>query len=80
MARGTDGLDAAKREVEELGGSAVAVPTDVADATAVEKAAVAIEEQLGPIEIWVNNAMTSVFSPVKEMKPNEYKRVIIWRL
>jgi NADP-dependent 3-hydroxy acid dehydrogenase YdfG len=80
MARGTDGLDAAKREVEELGGSAVAVPTDVAGATAVEKAAVAIEEQLGPIEIWVNNAMTSVFSPVKEMKPNEYKRVIIWRL
>jgi short-subunit dehydrogenase len=75
LARGTDGLDAAKREIEELGGTAVAIPIDVADATAVEKAAVAIEEQLGPIDIWVNNAMTSVFSPVKEMKPDEYKRV-----
>ena len=53
----------------------MAIPTDVADATAVERAAAAIEEQLGPIDIWVNNAMTSVFSPVKEMKPDEYKRV-----
>lgn len=75
LARGTDGLDAAKREIEELGGTAVAIPIDIADATAVEKAAVAIEEQLGPIDIWVNNAMTSVFSPVKEMNPDEYKRV-----
>ena len=75
LARGTDGLDAAKREIEELGGSAVAIATDVSDATAVERAAAAIEEQLGPIDIWVNNAMTSVFSPVKEMKPEEYKRV-----
>lgn len=75
LARGTDGLEAAKREIEELGGTAVAIPTDVADATAVERAAAAIEEQLGPIDIWVNNAMTSVFSPVKEMKPDEYKRV-----
>jgi short-subunit dehydrogenase len=75
LARGTDGLDAAKREIEELGGTAVAIPIDIADAPAVEKAAVAIEEQLGPIDIWVNNAMTSVFSPVKEMKPDEYKRV-----
>ena len=75
LARGTDGLGAAKREIEELGGTAAAMPTDVADATAVERAAAAIEEQLGPIDIWVNNAMTSVFSPVKEMKPDEYKRV-----
>jgi Short-chain alcohol dehydrogenase of unknown specificity len=75
LARGTDGLEAAKQEVEKLGGSAVAVPTDVADAAAVEKAAVVIEEQFGPIDIWVNNAMTSVFSPVREMKPDEYKRV-----
>ena len=75
LARGKEGLEAAKREIEQLGGSAVVVPTDVADATAVEKAAGIIEEQLGPIDIWVNNAMTSVFSPVKEMKPDEYKRV-----
>jgi NADP-dependent 3-hydroxy acid dehydrogenase YdfG len=75
LARGIDGLEAAKREIEELGGEAVAIPVDIDDATAVEKAAAAIEEQLGPIDIWVNNAMTSVFSPVREMKPDEYKRV-----
>lgn len=75
LARGRDGLEAAKREIEQLGGSAVMVPTDVADAAAVEKAAGIVEEQLGPIDIWVNNAMTSVFSPIKEMKPEEYKRV-----
>jgi short-subunit dehydrogenase len=75
LARGTDGLEAAKREIEESGGMAAAVPTDVADAAAVERAANVIEEQFGPIDIWVNNAMTSVFSPVKEMEPDEYKRV-----
>src|SRR5439155_2733750 len=51
------------------------IPTDVADSAAVEQAAAAIEDQFGPIDIWVNNAMASVFSPVKEMKPEEYKRV-----
>src|SRR5207249_2183591 len=50
-------------------------PTDVANSAAVEQAADSIEEKLGPIDIWVNNAMASVFSPVKEMKPEEYKRV-----
>lgn len=56
---------------------AVVIPTDVADATAVGKAAVVIEEQLGPIDIWVNNAMTSVrfFHRSEKMKPDEYKRV-----
>jgi len=62
LARGHDGLEAARREVEEAGGRAVAVPTDVADAEAVEAAAEAIEHELGPIDVWVNNAMTSVFS------------------
>jgi short-subunit dehydrogenase len=75
LARGTDGLEAAKREINELGGKALAVPTDVADAAAMERAANIIEEQFGPIDIWINNAMTSVFSPVKEMQPDEYKRV-----
>jgi NADP-dependent 3-hydroxy acid dehydrogenase YdfG len=75
LARGTDGLEAAKREIEELGGTATYIPTDVADAAAVEQAANTIEEQFGPIDTWVNNAMTSVFSPVKQMKPDEYKRV-----
>lgn len=75
LARGFAGLEAAKREVEDLGGKALVVPTDVADATAVERAAALVENQFGPIDIWVNNAMASVFSPVKEMKPEEYKRV-----
>jgi short-subunit dehydrogenase len=51
------------------------LPLDVADADAVEKAALRVEEELGPIDIWVNNAMVSVFSPVKEMTAEEYKRV-----
>lgn len=75
VARGIDGLEAARREIEAMGGAAVVVPADVADAGAVERAAATVEEQLGPIDIWVNNAMTSVFSPVKEMRPEEYKRV-----
>src|SRR5579872_1968415 len=75
LARGIDGLNAAKREIEAAGGRALVLPTDVADAKAVEEAAEAVEDQLGPIDIWVNNAMASVFSPIKEMLPEEYKRV-----
>lgn len=75
LARGSDGLEAAKREIEDLGGTALVIPTDVADPAAVEQAAAIVEDQLGPIDIWVNNAMASVFSPVKEMKAEEYKRV-----
>jgi NAD(P)-dependent dehydrogenase (short-subunit alcohol dehydrogenase family) len=70
-----DGLEGARREIESMGGRAVAVPTDVADFEAVERAAQKIESEFGPIEIWINNAMASVFSPVKEMKPEEYQRV-----
>ncbi|HET9365848.1 MAG TPA: SDR family oxidoreductase [Candidatus Angelobacter sp.] len=75
LARGIEGLEGAKREIESMGGTALAIPTDVADAEAVEHAAALVEERLGPINIWVNNAMASVFSPVKQMKPEEYKRV-----
>lgn len=75
IARGVDGLEGAKREVEQAGGRALIFPIDVADAEAVENAAKETEEKLGPIDVWVNNAMNSVFSPVKEMKPDEYKRV-----
>ncbi len=75
LARGVDGLQAAKREIEALGGQALAIPTDVAEAGAVEAAASAVEKEFGPIDIWVNNAMTSVFSPVKKMLPEEFKRV-----
>src|SRR5919112_2327491 len=75
IARGLDGLEAARREVEQAGGRALVLPLDVADADAVERAAEAVEAEFGPIDIWVNNAMVSVFSPVKEMRPEEYRRV-----
>lgn len=75
LARGRDGLEAAAREVEACGGRALVLPVDVADAAAVQAAADEVERTLGPIDIWVNNAMTSVFSPIKEMRPDEFKRV-----
>jgi len=75
IARGRAGLDAACEEVESLGGRALALPCDVADAAAVEAAADLIERELGPIDVWVNNAMVSVFSRVREMKAEEYRRV-----
>ena len=75
IARGPDGLEGAKRDVERLGGLALALPVDVANAEAVEAAAEEVERKLGPIDVWVNVAMTSVFSPVREMRPEEYKRV-----
>ncbi len=75
LARGRDGLEAAKREVESLGGQALVVPTDVSDAEQVEAAAQAVEAELGPITVWVNNAMVSVFSPVKKLRPEEVARV-----
>src|SRR5438093_11693066 len=75
LARGIDGLEAAGREVEALGGRALVMPTDVADAAAVEDAAARIERELGPIDVWVNNAMVSVFSPVKELEPDAVRRV-----
>jgi NAD(P)-dependent dehydrogenase (short-subunit alcohol dehydrogenase family) len=75
LARGNAGLEGAKRDVEELGGEALMLPTDVADAAAVERAAATVEERFGPIDVWVNNAMCSVFSPIKEMTADEFKRV-----
>src|SRR5437762_12446510 len=75
IARGRDGLEAARREVEELGGRALVLPLDVADADAVDRASARVEEELGPIDVWVNNAMVSVFSPVREMTPADYRRV-----
>ena len=75
IARGVEGLEAAKREVEQAGGRALIFPIDVADADAVENAAAETEQKLGPIDVWVNNAMNSVFSPVKQMTAEEYKRV-----
>ena len=75
IARGEEGLEGAKREVETAGGKAIVLPADVSDAAAVEHAAATVEEQLGPIDVWVNDAMVSVFSPFKEMTAKEFERV-----
>jgi NAD(P)-dependent dehydrogenase (short-subunit alcohol dehydrogenase family) len=75
IARGADGLEGARQDVEASGGKALVLPLDVADADRVDAAAEQVESQFGPIDIWVNNAMTSVFSPIKEMTANEFKRV-----
>lgn len=75
IARGQDGLEAARQEVEQAGGEALVLPADVADSNQVNAAAEKVEERFGPIDVWVNDAMCSVFSPVKEMKADEYKRV-----
>ncbi len=75
LARGHDGLEGARKDVERLGGKALPIPTDVAHAGQVEAAATKVEETFGPIDVWVNDAMVSVFSPVKEMQPEEYERV-----
>jgi NAD(P)-dependent dehydrogenase (short-subunit alcohol dehydrogenase family) len=71
---GMEGLEGAKRDIEAAGGEALILPTDVADATQVEAAAAKVEEEFGPIDIWVNVAMVSVFSPFKEMTADEFKR------
>ncbi|MGH7446825.1 MAG: SDR family oxidoreductase [Longimicrobiales bacterium] len=75
IARGRDGLEATRREVEALGGDALVLAADVADAEAIERAAEAVEKAFGPIDIWINNAMTSVFAPVLETAAEEYRRV-----
>jgi NAD(P)-dependent dehydrogenase (short-subunit alcohol dehydrogenase family) len=75
LARGRQRLEETQREVEGLGGQALVLPTDVADYQQVERAAEAVEREFGPIDIWINNAMVGVMSPVKEMQPDEYRRV-----
>lgn len=75
LARGEQGLAGAAAEVESTGGSALVVPTDVADPDAVEAAAEQIESKFGPIEVWVNNAMVSVFAPFKDISAADYRRV-----
>ena len=69
LARGEDGLKGARGDVEDLGARCLTVPTDVADAEQVEAAAERIEKELGPIDVWVNNAMTTVFAPLPASSP-----------
>jgi NAD(P)-dependent dehydrogenase (short-subunit alcohol dehydrogenase family) len=75
LARGHDGLEATRREVEDMGRQALAIPTDVSDWEAVEAAADRIEAELGPIDVWVNNAFAGIFARFMDVTPDEYERV-----
>ena len=75
IARGEDGLAAAADAVQAAGGTALAVPTDVADFDAVERATEQAEDRFGPIDVWVNVAFASVFAPFTEITPDEFRRV-----
>jgi NAD(P)-dependent dehydrogenase (short-subunit alcohol dehydrogenase family) len=74
LARGEEGLAGAAAEVGGAGGEALAIPTDVADPEAVDAAAERVEQELGPIDVWVNDAMATVFSPFAEIEPAEFRR------
>jgi len=74
IARGVDRLEAAAREVKAAGGEALVAPADVADAEAVERAAERVERSFGPIDVWVNAAMATIFAPFHLIAPDEYRR------
>jgi short-subunit dehydrogenase len=74
IARGRRELEAAAREVEEAGGQALVLPADVSQPDQVEAAATAVEEQLGPIDVWVNNAMVTIYAEFLDIDPDEYRR------
>jgi NAD(P)-dependent dehydrogenase (short-subunit alcohol dehydrogenase family) len=75
IARGWAGLGATQREAKQAGVRAIAVQADVADPQAMLDAADRAESELGPIDVWVNNAMTSIFAPFWEIEPDEFERV-----
>ncbi len=74
LARGEDGLEAARTEVQAYGSSALILPADVADAGQVEAAAAKIESDLGPIDVWINNAMATIFCEFDRIDPNDFRR------
>ena len=74
IARGHAGLEGAKADVERLGGRALVVPADVADHDQVEAAAARIESELGPVDVWINNAMATILAPLSEIGPDEFRR------
>jgi nucleoside-diphosphate-sugar epimerase len=74
LARGHERLERTRDEVEGAGGRALVLPVDVTDAAAVDRAADQVERALGPIDVWVNDAMTTIFSPFEEITPDEFRR------
>jgi NAD(P)-dependent dehydrogenase (short-subunit alcohol dehydrogenase family) len=75
LARGRAGLDGAVKDVENAGGTALAIPTDVADPDQLDAAATRVEDTFGPIDVWINVAFTSVFAPFHQISPAEFRRV-----
>jgi NAD(P)-dependent dehydrogenase (short-subunit alcohol dehydrogenase family) len=76
LARGRAGLEGAAREVQDAGTRALIIETDVAQFDQVDRAASRVEEELGPIDVWVNDAMTTVFAPAWEVKPADFQRAV----
>jgi len=74
LARGTDGLEAARKEIETIGGMAIAIAVDVTDHAQVEAAAERVERELGPIDVWVNNAMATIFCPFEQISPEDFEQ------
>jgi NAD(P)-dependent dehydrogenase (short-subunit alcohol dehydrogenase family) len=74
LARGMDGLEGARKDIERVGGTAMIIPTDVADQAQVEAAANRIEHEWGPIDVWVNNAMATIFCDSLSISPEDFKR------
>ena len=76
LARGRQGLEGAKREVESRGGRALVMPTDVSSFEQVQASADAVEREFGPIDLWINNAMVSIYSPFIKMTPEEFRHIV----
>ncbi len=76
LARGHEGLEGAKRDVESRGGRAIVVPTDVSNFDQVQAAADAAENEFGSIDLWINNAMVSMYSPFMKMSPEEFQHIV----
>jgi short-subunit dehydrogenase len=74
LARGEESLEAVVEEVRALGGEAMALPTDVAEFDQVQSAAEAVRERYGEIDVWVNDAMATIFAPVEQITPQEFER------
>ena len=74
LARGRDGLEATAREVEAAGGTPLVLQSDVSDAHVVEEAAQRAEAEFGPIDVWINNAMATVFARFLDVTPEEFRR------
>ena len=75
IARGREGLEGAKREIEAAGGRALAIQADAGDADALMRAADQVESELGPIDVWVNNAMVTIYASIVDVTPAEFHQV-----